>query len=378
MSASLTQQRTNRILGLDIVRSVAIFLVVWTHSTYVFSTETAHALNAVFPDDVGVPIFFVLSGYLIGGILLRDMNDRNFSMIDMGKFWLRRWLRTLPNYFFVLIFLVLYDITVYEADWDYWWSYFFFLQNLISPNPVFFPEAWSLSVEEWFYLSFPLCCLAGLKLGLDKKKVVLCLAGFFIVVPTVLRLYAYGAGFYPDIGLVRFIVIYRLDGLMYGVLGAYAHRYAPEFWNSVRTLGVRLAMGSLVVLSITRFFLSTLALPAYFYTVASIMTLAALPYFSTLRSIGSESWTRIFRFVSVISYSMYLLNLSVIQWRVVPAFLSITGLGRVVGPVAAAILAFVLFWPMLIGGSYLLYRYFETPWMNLRDRMIKNRSVVCL
>jgi hypothetical protein len=104
------------------------------------------------------------------------------------------------------------------------------------------------------------------------------------------------------------------------------------------------------------------------------MTLAVLPYFSMLRSIGSKSWTSVFTFVSLISYAMYVLNLSVLQWRIIPAFLSVTGLNSALGADGAAVTGFVLFWPALLIGSYLLYRYFETPWMNMRDRIAYLRT----
>ncbi|MDG1661044.1 MAG: hypothetical protein P8H40_06680 [Winogradskyella sp.] len=52
----------------------------------------------------GVDIFFVLSGFLIGGILLRKLEAGQTSFSDLVRFWKRRWLRTFPNYFVVLIF----------------------------------------------------------------------------------------------------------------------------------------------------------------------------------------------------------------------------------------------------------------------------------
>jgi peptidoglycan/LPS O-acetylase OafA/YrhL len=281
----------------------------------------------------------------------------------------------LPNYFLVFGFLVIYDILVHQAEWDGWWSYIFFLQNLSSPQPLFFPETWSLSIEEWFYLSFPFCCWAGLKLAFDKKKVIPLLAVFFIVAPSMLRLYAYFADVYPDIWVTRSIVVYQMDGLMYGVLGAYVHRYAPGLWSKLRMRGLCVGVALLVLLFAGKaLLLNSSALPVYFPSLASIMTLAALPYFSTLRSIESKKWTNVFTFVSLTSYAMYVLNLSVLQWRIIPAFLSVTGLGDALGADGAAVVGFVLFWPALLAGSYLLYRYFETPWMNMRDRIAYLRT----
>jgi peptidoglycan/LPS O-acetylase OafA/YrhL len=367
---NLLNRPAKRVLGLDIIRSIAILLVLWAHSTYVFPADTSAFLQSLLPVDLGVPIFFVLSGYLIGGILLRTIDETSFSIRDLKQFWIRRWFRTLPNYFLVLLLLCIYDRFVYKAWPAVSVRYFFFAQNLVTPNSSFFPEAWSLSIEEWFYLSFPLCCFLGLMWATDKKRVILFLACFFLIAPLLLRLYAYHNDIYTNTWTINYIVIYRLDALMYGVLGAYAHRYAPDLWRRVRTPGLVLGILLFVVLFAGRQLIAKLpGTPVYFYCLESLTTLAVLPYFSTVASLRSRVWNRIFTFISTTSYAMYILNLSLIQWRLVPAFMGVSGLRDSLGTLEAAITSFVLFWIAVVVGSYLLYRYFETPWMNLRDRI---------
>src|ERR1700685_4034092 len=131
-----------RKIGLDYLRAAAILCVVTAH------TAEPNARGAL--GFIGVEIFFVLSGYLIGGILLASCS-RHGNMASwpiLRDFWMRRWLRTVPNYFLF--------IPVYIAAEHFRWKrpllmYATFTQNLTWPISRFFGVSWSLTVEEWFY-----------------------------------------------------------------------------------------------------------------------------------------------------------------------------------------------------------------------------------
>ena len=112
----------------------------------------------------GVSIFFVLSGFLIGGILIKLLKENILNSKLIITFWVRRWFRTLPNYFLILIILILLD-SIYNENFSFYSykRYFLFSQNLFSKHPGFFPEAWSLSVEEWFYLLIPIIIFISIK-----------------------------------------------------------------------------------------------------------------------------------------------------------------------------------------------------------------------
>ena len=141
----------NRIFGLDLLRAIAILLVLFVHSKHFLPKNIAHFLNKYILID-GVGLFFVLSGFLIGGIFIKDF-EKDISFKSLLNFWKRRWYRTLPNYFLILSSLLLLSIP--EIDFANF-KYFIFLQNLYSPISPFFTESWSLSIEEWFYLTAPL------------------------------------------------------------------------------------------------------------------------------------------------------------------------------------------------------------------------------
>ena len=101
---SLKKIEKNRIFGLDIMRTFAILAVMFGHSIFFLPTSIKDQLHAFVID--GVNIFFVLSGFLIGGILIRDFEKKKTIKV-LFNFWIRRWFRTLPNYFLILIVLKL-------------------------------------------------------------------------------------------------------------------------------------------------------------------------------------------------------------------------------------------------------------------------------
>ena len=146
-----------RIFGLDFLRALAISLVVISHITYLLNfNESSNLVTLIRAlGAVGVDIFFVLSGFLIGGIILKRIIAGKTAFKDLLVFWKRRWLRTLPNYFLILILNTIIFYVFNEAFENRLVNYFFFTQNFNIGHPNFFTEAWSLSVEEYAYLFLP-------------------------------------------------------------------------------------------------------------------------------------------------------------------------------------------------------------------------------
>ena len=88
---------TERVFGLDVMRASAILLVLLGHATVWFASFVPVFNIGCLGGYFGVELFFVLSGFLIGSILLRWLIDPG-STTTLFDFWRRRWLRTLPNY----------------------------------------------------------------------------------------------------------------------------------------------------------------------------------------------------------------------------------------------------------------------------------------
>ncbi|MFM2201235.1 MAG: hypothetical protein RL040_435, partial [Bacteroidota bacterium] len=143
---------SSRVIGLDILRSIAILTVVLEHGEYLLPKRFHSIYGRInFIHIDGVSIFFVLSGFLIGGILIKTIHKTDFTKQDLLQFWIRRWFRTLPNYLLILLIVLAARLLIFRDFGEFNYTYFIFLQNAFSAHPAFFAEAWSLSVEEWFY-----------------------------------------------------------------------------------------------------------------------------------------------------------------------------------------------------------------------------------
>ncbi|WP_210517354.1 acyltransferase family protein [Hymenobacter terricola] len=365
----------NRIFGLDLLRAVAIFITVYGHAAMLVppAYRSWHNLPASAID--GVNIFFVLSGYLIGGILLKALLDPR-QPFSLRHFWMRRWLRTLPAYLVVLTSLVLLAALRHQLPAGVY-RYFIFSQNLSTPHPTFFPEGWSLAVEEWFYLLFPTTVLVLLGLFRNRRVALAGTIGLFLVLPLVFRFYQYqqGQGLAAALwdGYYRRVVAARLDAIALGVLACYLQHYHAGAWRALRRPGLGLAVGLLLV----TFLYPKLGAHVLFYNVwcrsllEGLVVLVVLPYFSQLRYARYSPAMRGLTLLSLVSYSMYLLNKSVLI-KLVLLPLERTVLTPYLGA-GGWLVAYVLYWGLLVSGALLLYTYVEQPFMRLRDVFEKPR-----
>ena len=214
-----------RMPELDSLRGVAILLVLFyhgfglTYSTGGFSRAAQLFVAATLPGWVGVDLFFVLSGFLITGILL-DSKDRPDYY---RRFYIRRALRILPIYYAVLILLAVATRThlfVQPVPWSFLGISFLFLANFVTIFKISasYGVLWSLAVEEHFYLVWP-----AVVRSLSKYKVAVCAAAICLVCPALRAgsfLLQRGRG-WTDYGAYTWLVA---DGLATGALYALAVR----------------------------------------------------------------------------------------------------------------------------------------------------------
>lgn len=352
----------DRVFGLDLMRATAIVLVVFWHSADVLRAAVPGI--ALPPHVDGVDLFFVLSGYLIGGILLRHSALESVPwprrLLD---FWQRRWLRTLPNYYLFLavnIALVLAALSGGIINRNTW-AYALFLQNLWKPLDLFFWESWSLVVEEWFYLVFPLLLFGLTALtGAVARRVYLALALLFIVLPMASRL-----ALAPEVpslwhleqGL-RKLVFARLDSIGWGILAAWLHQRFPEAWRAARR--PLLALGLLGMLACAMAYgADRLRFSGtHYFTLNAVAMALLLPALSTWAM--RPSWGRIVTFLSLISYALYLVHQPVRylfnRWFALEQE-------------AGLLLPLLLYWAVCFALSWLVYRFWERRFMALRDRI---------
>ena len=141
--------------GLDLLRALAIILVVVYHAA-LFGFKLPGRVDRF--GWIGVDLFFVLSGYLIGGQLLASL--ARDQRIKLGRFFTRRALRIMPAYFVVLaIYFLLPAWREYPEMSQPLWKFLLSVQNIALHGGTAFSHAWSLAVEDQFYLALPFLLL---------------------------------------------------------------------------------------------------------------------------------------------------------------------------------------------------------------------------
>lgn len=338
----------NRIAGLDLFRSVAILTVVVGHGKPILASVGSAFPYASLPD--GVEMFFVLSGFLIGQVL---MSGEWRSWGEFMRFWERRWRRTLPNYYLFLGLNLLLSVWLIlptrVAYFDL--SFLVFGQNLWGGFVGFYWESWSLSVEEWFYLLFPLLLWVLPSGRWGKLGAIL----IFLLVPMGLRYWkamGYLEGISGEVWDVEFrkVVLLRLDAIGFGVLVAWLKYYygnifvGGRWYFGLGFLGLHVGLGyvELPLNSVYKLGFE-LALEGAAYALS-------LPLVDGWRSMGIWNWG--LSWLSRISYSMYLSNLLILQ--VILHYRPIGSFGVVE---AWGLLG--LYMGLVLGLSWVCYVYFE-------------------
>jgi peptidoglycan/LPS O-acetylase OafA/YrhL len=367
---------------------MAILMVVVYHSSgaltpLIHVNHIGNAVNAVLGNIsplgiMGVELFFVLSGFLIGGILIRTFMEKdNFSFGDVRTFWVRRWFRTLPNYWLILTVNILFYSAIKLTQLDAGkLLYYPFLQNLWYPHPLyFFGEAWSLSIEEWFYLTLPVALLFSWLVFKPKNKQRFLFNVFasYLLVFVFIRFFN---AFHPlngpdqDTG-IRKVVLFRLDAVTYGVIFAWFSYFRGAAINKIRYILLAIGIcGSLAIYYMinspsinicnpsnpTLKFLSD----AFLYMAIPLFFSFLLPCANSIKNISNRFCSATIIHISKISYSMYLGHYSLL-------FIPFFYYNQVTTPVAAVVV-FIIYWILVIGLSSVIFRYFENPVMRLRER----------
>jgi peptidoglycan/LPS O-acetylase OafA/YrhL len=352
-----------RIPGLDLLRAGAISLVLFVHGANFFSEPLHLAFSQINTGPIGVDVFFVLSGFLIGGILLQ-LGDRMRDSRVAAGFWVNRAIRTLPNYYLFLALNAAAWILVFRhhSDFDPWPSFvrsLFFSQTIFHRPTEFFPESWSLCVEEWFYLLFPIGLLLGLKLRIPFLRLYLVLTGLLMAVSFLLRLSLKGPVVWNlD---VNSVLVYKFDAIGMGLAAVAVSRMAPNRWLALKW--ILLPAGLALIFEaygfIARASPSTQDFRRIFLPLITPLGAACLlPWASQCRSLGGGVFERAVAAVARWSYSLYLSN-RLIEWFV----------DTCLGPALGYRLALVAYLGLSLAASAALYHWFELPVLRVRSRI---------
>jgi len=282
----------------------------------------------------GVDLFFVLSGWLIGTLFWREYS--RFGSVELTRFWLRRWLRTIPPYLAGLCLAWLAVFVQRRQAFD--WGYLLFVQNYYAVVPYFL-VSWSLCIEEHFYVFLPLLMTP---LARDRRAV----CGAFLLllaVSPIARFLLSSGGVSPVLGYAQVATHLRMEGLLLG------------FWAAWIPI-VALVAGFLALPVLAEYRVGLTMLP---------LALVSLLIVMVARAPSRLAGSRVVHAIAVSSYSIYLthaLAIHAVRFVVLAGPASLKGLYFPAAVVAIA----------ATGAGF--YFAFERTSIVLRDRLVARRS----
>ena len=301
---------SNRIRSLDALRALAVVLVLGCHVTAAppqagpfFFALSNHWRRGGW---VGVDLFFVLSGFLISGLLFRE--HRRSGGIRFGRFFIRRGFKIYPAFYFFIFATIVFQLRPPATSWREIFNELFFLQNY---DWGLWGHTWSLAVEEHFYLllAFFLFFLirsgktAGSFRSIPRKFFWISVFCFLLRLYAILRIQPYGyfTHFFPT--------HFRIDALFFGVLISYFYHYERARYDALQKrfgrffpfLGPALLLPAFLVPLPGNVFISTAGL-TLFYLGSGLLLMAFL---ENEEAFGGNA-ARLASYIGTRSYSIYI------------------------------------------------------------------------
>jgi peptidoglycan/LPS O-acetylase OafA/YrhL len=365
-----TTSPSARLAGLDTLRALAVTLVVLHHYT-LFVTHDDKTFGWFGRMGwAGVDLFFALSGYLIGRQIFAAMADPRG--LSLGRFYARRLLRTLPNFYVVVALYFLLPGFRGEAPLPALWRLLTFTLNFQLPPGTAFSHAWSLCIEEQFYMALP---AAALLCAAWRGSIQLAWCGLVLLV---LGGMLWREQLWHDVvagnpsavnhyfKFIYYATLCRGDELLAGVALAMTRQYHPRAWlrltrhgNVAAVLGVLVLAAACWLFLGNRYALTPTVLGYPLLALGfSLLILAALSEKSLLRDVripGAAS-------IALWSYAIYLLHrqVCVLGARVLKQW----------GYPPESTTAIVILLVASVATGWLLFTLVETPFMRLRDRYV--------
>jgi peptidoglycan/LPS O-acetylase OafA/YrhL len=288
--------------GLDGLRAISILLVMLSHS----------GLQNAVPGVFGVTIFFFISGFLITSLLIAEQKAAN--TVSIKRFYLRRILRLYPPLLiYIIVISVIWAARGFSTNFiGLLGALFYFANYLYAIWPehvvVYGAHLWSLSVEEHFYLFFPLLFV----LGIGRNKTALC---WLIAMATVIRVIETHFGATETYTSVA--TECRYDTILTGCLTAIAVNSADNYRL------MRLAVHPIVVIVALCVLLSTFIVrdpmfrQTFRFTIQNIalvpLVLSAVFTPRYLRMKAILNWKPV-KWIGVLSYSLYLWHFALFEF----------------------------------------------------------------
>ncbi|NYF80145.1 acyltransferase family protein [Granulicella arctica] len=364
-----------RLFGLDTLRVLAILVVMLYHLT-IFGELPSSILPVTYFGWMGVDLFFVLSGFLIGQQALKPYLTG--QQLSIKEFYRRRAYRILPAYLAVLALYVFVPGWREAPRLAPLWKFLTFTMNFgFTFDQRAFSNAWSLCVEEHFYLLLPLLVTLLMRRPSTRKTVAVLAS----VVLFGIGLRAFLISLHPDdIWTGIYYPSYtRLDGLVTGVALAIVRTFRPTWWDALMQRGHTLFLtGTVCIGSVIWMFrkddlgsdsgsamwgvilgLPLLSLGLGLITASSVSKNGLL---ARIRVPGAET-------IATLAFSLYLTHKAVAH-MVMLRFPQIT---EPQGPAS-----WLLYAVTCLSAAVLLHILVERPFLRLRDRVTRHKSVSAL
>ncbi|MBK7805431.1 MAG: acyltransferase [Saprospiraceae bacterium] len=370
----LEENNHQKLYGLDHLRALAIVFVFLFHYFIISGGQPEWLPDFAKFGWTGVDLFFVLSGFLISSQLFAQIKQG--QNISFRQFFLKRFFRIVPAF---LVTVGLYFCLPFFREKESLpplWKFLTFTQNFGLNLKEFgtFSHAWSLCVEEHFYLFLPLALILLQFTKLIKKSYWLLIALFLF--GFVIRIYSYNQFYLPRIEdgnswIYWYKYIYyptynRLDGLLVGVSIAGVYQFMPTGWNKISKYGNQFIVLSVVILTGAYFLCfdqMTFSASIFGFPLIGMgygcMAVGAVCPTSFLYKWNSKITT----WIATLSYATYLTHKGVIHMT--HQLLADFNIGNN--------LILLLCIGTCIFFAYLLHLTIEKPFMKLRNRIIDKK-----
>lgn len=356
-----------RLPGLDLLRALAIVWVMLFHSFVVDGLGDSNAWLSRF-GWMGVDLFFVLSGFLIGSQVLAP--SARGEPLSLRDFYVRRAFRILPAFVVVLALYLALPGFREAPGMEPWWKFATFTLNMDIDyaNHAAFSHAWSLCVEEQFYLLFPGLAWLMLQRPSARRLGVVCVGIVLSGIALRSTAWLHDSALDPPRNWFVEDIYYptwnRLDGLLAGVMLATAKIFRPRLWaRAARHANAALLLGLALLAVAFWLFRDRVGLlgNALGWPVLSLSLMLVV-----FAGACGESWIgrRAIRgagWLAGISYSLYLVHKPIFH-------LAHDAFGaRLGGP---SLPAFIVYALLAVAAGALLHYLVERPCLALRQRAL--------
>lgn len=309
-----------RLKQLDIIRAVAVLLVIGCHWKQFVHDDSMSALDGLFCIGwSGVDMFFVLSGFLVSGLLFKEY--KRYGTIDVVRFFIRRGLKIYPSFyalFFISMAAILIGFTPAHRVTN--WRIFYeaiFLQNY---HAGLWNHTWSLAVEEHFYLILAICVYLAIKRRPGKNPfkrigLIVILVSISCAVMRLITYYRCGYDWFTIYAPTHL----RGDSLAFGVLISYVYNFKRDKfigwlkkhkWKIICVSSVLMFIG--LTVSSRNPIMIFAGVPCLYVGFGGFLALSL--------TLGTEisfwNWkpVTLLTFIGEHSYSIYLWHMPVLRW----------------------------------------------------------------